>query len=163
MMRYGRALCLALALLLFAGTAAAASKPVIRADKTYYDVNSGLYVLSGNVFIQVGSRVITAGQAKVNLGSLEVWGSGGITLTQGDIRLAAENVHVLGPQNRALIDGGVVFCRDGLNIRAERADFDWKNKLATFTGNVKVLQQDSAWQAASVTYNVVTSEVAAAF
>lgn len=86
--------------------AAAPTKPVIKADKTYYDINTGLYVLSGNVYIQVRDQIITAGQAKVSLSSLEVWGTGGITLTQGDIYLEADNVHVFDAQNKALIEGG---------------------------------------------------------
>lgn len=162
-MRYRQILCLLLIFLMFAGTAAAAPKPVIRADKTYYDVNTGLYVLNGNVFIQVRDRIITAGQAKVSLGSLEVWGAGGITLAQGDIYLTADSVHVLGTQNKALLDGGVTFTRTGLAIAAERADFDWKSKVGVFRGNVRITQDDGSWQASAVTYNVATAEVAASF
>lgn len=63
-------------LILFYGIActapAAAAKPVITADTTYYDTDSGLYILKGHVRVEVGNRIITAGQAKVSLGSLEV-------------------------------------------------------------------------------------------
>lgn len=152
--------CLLLVIFAFYGVAVAApSRLVIKADKTYYDVNTGLYVLNGNVFIQVRDRIITAGQAKVSLGSLEVWGSGGITLTQGDIALAADSVHVFGSQNKALIEGGVTFKRTDLAIVAERAEFDWKTKLGVFQGNVKVTQKDDSWQASSVIYNVLTAEI----
>lgn len=77
------------------------AKPVINANTTYYDVDSGLYVLKGNVYVGVGDRVITAGQAKVSMSSLEVWGSDGITLTQGNISLSAYSIHVYGAQQGA--------------------------------------------------------------
>lgn len=143
--------------------AAAPTKPVIKADKTYYDINTGLYVLRGNVYIQVRDRIITAEQAKVSLSSLEVWGMGGITLTQGDIYLEADSVHVFGSQNKAVIEGDLTFRRTGLTVIADRVEFDWKTKLCVFNGNVTVTQNESTWQAISVTYNVATGEFISTF
>lgn len=143
--------------------AAAPAKPVIKADKTYYDINTGLYVLSGNVYIQVRDRIITAGQAKVSLSSLEVWGTGGITLTQDDITLNADSVHVYGSQSKAVLEGGLAFRRTDLTVIADRAVFDWTTKLGTFSGNVRVSQKENTWQTAAVTYNVATGELAAGF
>ncbi|MBP2659902.1 MAG: OstA family protein, partial [Firmicutes bacterium] len=87
-------------MLLFTATTLAA-KPTITADQQYFDINTGLYVLNGNVYIQVKNRVITADQAKVNMGSLEVWGSGNITVKQDDILFTADSVYVYGAQDRA--------------------------------------------------------------
>lgn len=149
-----------LALLLLAGTAwAAPAKPVIKADKTYFDVNTGLYVLRGNVYIGVGNRVITAGMARVSVSSLEVWGTGGITVTQGDIYFTGQDVYVFGMQDQAKIDGGVSFNRTGLTITADRAEFNWRSKLGVFSGNVKVTQNDTTWTADRVTYNIETNEI----
>lgn len=153
-------LCLALLLSTFtvlAGTVSA--KPIIKADKTYYDVDTGVYILSGNVYVGVGDRIITAGQAKASLGSMEVWGSNGITLSQGDIYLKADSVYVIGSQNKAVIEGSVTFARSNLTVVADKAEFDWKTKLGVFSGNVQVHQAERGWQGAYATYNAVTGEL----
>ncbi|HMM20220.1 MAG TPA: LptA/OstA family protein [Selenomonadales bacterium] len=139
---------------LLAGPAEAGSMPVVTADKTYFDVKSGLHILEGNVRIEIRNRVITAGQAKVSMGSFEVWGSGGVTVTQGDIFFSGDSVYVYGHQDRADIDGGVYFKRTGLEISADRVQFNWRSKLATFNGNVHVNQNGNTWTADSLTYNV---------
>ncbi|MDT8901930.1 LptA/OstA family protein [Anaeroselena agilis] len=149
-----------LALLLLTGIACASpSKPVIKADKTYFDVNTGLYVLKGNVYIEVKDRIITAGMARVSIASLEVWGTGGVTVTQGDIYFSGQDVYVFGLQDRAKIDGGVTFKRTGLSITADRVEFNWRSKIGVFSGNVGVTQNDATWTADRVTYNVETNAI----
>jgi lipopolysaccharide assembly outer membrane protein LptD (OstA) len=144
---------LLLLLLLLTGTAFAA-KPTITADRTYFDVSSGLYILKGNVYIEVKNRVITAGEARVNLATLEVWGSGGVTVKQDDIYFTGGDVYVYGTKNRAKIDGGVQFSRTGLAITADTVDFSWDNRIAQFNGNVNVTQGYNAWTSDSISYNV---------
>lgn len=136
-----------------------AAKPVITADTTYYDANTGLYVLKGHVHIKVGSRVITAGQAKVSLGSLEIWGLDGITLTQDNIQLTAGSVHIYGTRSKAMLSGGVTLSQPHITITADAAEFNWRTKLAPFTGNVHITQGDDTWSAASITYNIKTGEL----
>ncbi|MDR3592426.1 MAG: LptA/OstA family protein [Negativicutes bacterium] len=148
-----------LALLVLSSTTFAASKPVIRADKTYFDINTGLYVLKGNVYIEVRNRIITADMAKVSVGSLEVWGSGGVVVTQDDITFTGDSVYVYGSQDKAQIDGGVTFTRTGLSITADRAEFNWRSKLGVFSGNVKITQDGNARTADTVTYNVDTNSI----
>ncbi|BBB92202.1 MAG TPA: LptA/OstA family protein [Methylomusa anaerophila] len=155
-----RKVFVALVLFLFTFTSIAAvalAKPIIKADTTYYDINTGLYVLKGNVYVEVKDRIITAGVARVSMGSLEVWGSEGITLTQGGISLVADRVHVYGTENRAVIDGNVNFKQTDLTIVADKADFDWRTKLGVFSGNVQITQGNSSWSADSATYNVETN------
>lgn len=141
-----------LILMLFTGLAAA--KPLVTADSTYFDFNTGLYVLKGNVRIEVKDRVITAGQAKVSPSSLEVWGSGGITVTQGDIHFTGDSVYVYGTKDKAKIDGGVNLSRNGLSITADTVEFNWRTKVAVFNGNVKITQNGNNWSANSASYNV---------
>lgn len=152
-MRYKILLSTLLVLFLLTGISAAA-KPSITADRTYFDINTGLYVLNGNVNIVVGSRVITAGQAKVNPATLEVWATGGISVTQEDIYFTGNSVYVYGTKDKATIDGGVNFSRDGLSITADNAEFNWRNKIAVFNGNVRVNQNGTNWSADSASYNV---------
>jgi lipopolysaccharide export system protein LptA len=159
-MKYRVVLCLVTVFFIFAVTAVTSfAAPVIKADKTYYDVNTGLYMLNGNVYVEVKDRIVTAGQAKVSLSTLEVWGTGGITLTEGDIYLTADSVYVAGFQNKSIIDGNVTFKRNGLVITADKGEFNWKTKLGNFSGNVKVVQGDNAWSGSAVTYNVETNDL----
>jgi lipopolysaccharide export system protein LptA len=136
---------------------ALAAKPVITADQQYLDVNTGLYVLNGNVYIEVKNRIITAGQAKVNMTSLEVWGTGGITVTQDDISFTGDSVYVYGAQDKAKIDGNVTFARTGLKILADKVDFNWRSKVASFSGNVQITQDGNCWTADSISYNVTSN------
>lgn len=159
-MKHKVLLSLILLVLVFSGmTTIVAAKPVIKADTTYYDINTGLYMLKGNVRIEVANRIITAGQAKVSLDSLEVWGSDGITLTQDNIYLTASSVHVYGTQKKAVLDGGVTFKQSNLTIVADTADFNWRTKLGSFSGNVQITQDDHTWTSDAVTYNIETNSL----
>lgn len=145
--------------LLVCSTGTVAAKPIITADTTYYDADTGLYLLKGNVRVEVGSRIITAGQAKVSLSSMEVWGSDGITLTQNTIYLTAGSVYVYGTQHKAVLSGGVTLSQPDITITADTADYNWRTKLGTFTGNVQVTQGTDTWSADSVTYNTKTGSL----
>lgn len=145
-----------LVMLLFT-TSTLAAKPIITADQQYFDVNTGLYVLNGNVYIEVKNRIITANQAKVNMASLEVWGSGGITVTQDDISFTADNVYVYGTQDRATVDGNVNFSRTNLNVTSNQVDYNWRDKTATFKGNVQVTQNGNSFSTESIKYNIPTN------
>ncbi len=157
-MRSRLILFLAAALLCFGVAATAhAAKPVVKADSTTFDFARGMYVLKGNVTVEVGSRVITAGEARVKVVTLEVWGEGGITLKQDETYFTGDNVYVNGPQNSATIKGGVTFRRGGINITADEADFNWQTKQGTFRNNVRI--DDNGQQIATdwLAYNVATN------
>ena len=147
-----------LVILLFTATALAA-KPIIKADQQYFDINTGLYMLSGNVYIEVKNRIITAGQAKVNIASLEVWGSDGITMHQDDIYFTGDSVYVYGSQNRAAIEGNINFSRTNIKITADRVNYNWRDKNAVFSGNVHVVQNDNSFTADTITYNIVADTI----
>lgn len=156
-MKFRITLVAAFILLLLSSTALA--KPIINADNTYFDFNTGLYVLEGNVYIEANHRVITAGKAKVNVAAFEVWGSGGVTVTQGDIYFTGDSVYVYGNQHYAKIDGGVKFTRTNTSISADRVEYNWGNRIAVFNGNVQVTQNGNTYQADSVNYNVDTDTI----
>jgi lipopolysaccharide assembly outer membrane protein LptD (OstA) len=140
--------------LLFTSTVFAAM-PTIRADHQYFDITSGLQVLSGNVYIEHKNRVVTAGEARTNY--VEVWASGGVTFTQDDIYFTGSTVYVSFPKNLAQISGGISFSRSGLQITANQVDFNWKTKVADFSGNVQVTQDGNSWSADTASYNVITN------
>jgi lipopolysaccharide assembly outer membrane protein LptD (OstA) len=134
-----------------------AAKPVIKADNTSFDFARGMYVLKGNVSVEVNNRLITAGEARVKVLSLEVWGEGGITLTQDDIYFTGDNVYVNGPQNSAAIKGGVTFRRGGVYITADEADFNWQTKQGVFRNNVQIDDNGQQITTDMLTYNVATN------
>jgi lipopolysaccharide export system protein LptA len=131
-----------------------AALPLITADKQYFDADSGLHILSGNVHIESNGRIITAGEAKTNL--VEIWGSGGITFTQNDLYFTGNTVYVYFPSHEAQIRDGVGLSCDGLKITADKVDYNWDTKIATFNGNVSVQQNGDSWTADSASYNVIT-------
>lgn len=136
---------------------AADTKPVIKADKSYYDINSGLYILNGNVYIEIRNQKITAGQAKASLSTMEIWGNGGVTFTQDDMYLTAGNVRVISAQSRALIEGSVNFSRGDLTIMADRAELNWDKKLARFEGNIKLTKGGKVDTTEILIYNIETN------
>lgn len=153
-----RALVLSLLImLLVTSTALAAPKPVIKADSTNFDITTGQYVLKGNVTVQVNNRLITAGEAKVSIWSMEVWGTGGVTLTQDDIYFSGDTIYVNGGQNTARVNGNVTFKRNELAITADAAEYNWRTKQGVFNGNVTINQGDNTWTTESAAYNVETN------
>lgn len=148
-----------LAILICTATALAGKAPIIKADQQYLDINTGCYMLNGNVYIETNNRIITAGQAKVSMASLEVWGSGGITVTQDDIYFTGDNVYVYGSQNRASIEGNIKFSRPNIKITASQVNYSWQDKIAVFTGNVQVTQNDHSYTVDSLKYNLTTNEI----
>ncbi len=145
--------------LLFSTNISYAAKPIIKSDKQYLDFKTGLYVLKGHVYIEVKDRIITADQARVDMLSMEVWGTGGITLKQNDIFFNGQSVYVYGKKHIAKIDGGVHLSRPLIDITADKVNFNWKNKIATFTGNVKVTKDNHTLTADLLKYNVVTDTI----
>jgi len=145
------ALCVALA------APAEAARPIIKSDTSYFDFVRGLYVLKGNVAVETNNRLITAGEARVNLVSLEVWGTGGITLTQDDIRFSGDSVYVDGTRQKAAISGGVTFRRGTLAITADEADYDWRSKQGIFRNNVRIDDNGEITTAGRGAYSIATN------
>lgn len=157
-MKY-RIAVLLFAAVIFLGLAAPvqAARPVIKSDNSYFDFARGVYVLKGNVSVEVSNRLITAGEAKVSVVSLEVWGTGGITLAQGDIHFSGDSVYVHGSQHNAAINGDVNFQRGGLAITADEAEYNWQTKLGTFRNNVRIDDNGEIIVADHVVYNIATN------
>ena len=147
-----------LGVLLFSATALAA-RPIIRADHRHFDIHTGLYMLNGNVYLEVKNRIITAGEAKVNMASLEVWGSGGITVTQDDINFTGDSIYVHGSSDQATIEGNINFSRTNIKITADRVEYNWRDKNAVFSGNVQITQDDNSFSADSIKYNIETNTI----
>jgi lipopolysaccharide assembly outer membrane protein LptD (OstA) len=147
-----------LALLLLITTPVLA-KPIITSDTNYFDINTGQYVLKGNVYIETGSRIITAGQARVDMTSLEVWAQDGVTVRQDTLTFHGQSVYVAGADKTANITGGVDLSRDGLAITANSVKYNWDTKIATFSGNVNVNNNGNSYTADSVSYDMANNKI----
>ncbi len=131
-----------------------AGRPSVTADESYFDPDVGQYILTGNVRIEIGSRLITASAARFSPVTMEVWGDNGAELYQGDIYFSGGSIYVNGPQRTAYISGGTYFKRDGLAISSDSASFNWSTKLAAFDGNVVINQNGNEWYTGYQEYNV---------
>ena len=160
MKQYRIALVVALVLLSFASTSfAAVNNKYFRADKQYFDIETGQYVISGNIVINVENGFIAGEKAQVKLSTLEFWGTGGWLLKQYDVTFKGESAYVVFGKDIAMIEGGADFQRTDLQITSDKVDYNWKSKIAVFKGNVKVIQPGLATVSSdSVKYNVETKE-----
>lgn len=140
-------------------TTSAFAKPIITSDTNYFDINTGQYVLKGNVYIETGSRVITAGQAKVDLTSMEVWAQDGVTVRQDDLTFHGQNVYVAGADKTATITGGVDLSRDNLSITADSVQYNWSTKIAEFNGNVNVNNNGNSYTSSCVSYDMLNNKI----
>ena len=149
-----------LVLLAFASTSfAAVNNKYFRADKQYFDIETGQYVISGNIVINVDNGIISGEKAQVKLSTLEFWGTGGWLLKQYDVTFKGESAYVVFGKDIAMIEGGADFQRTGLQITSDKVDYNWKSKVAVFKGNVKVIQPGLAVVSSdSIKYNVETKE-----
>lgn len=143
---------------LFMVSAVGMAKPVITSDSSYFDVNTGCYVLNGHVYIETGSRIITADSAQVNITSMEVWGQGNITVKQDEIYFTGSEVYVCGANKTASIGGGVELSRNALDIAADSVFYNWETKRAVFK-NAAVTQNGTTYHADTVNYNMITNEI----
>lgn len=134
-----------------------AGKPIIKADKSRYDFEKGLYELTGNVYIEFRNQKITAGQAKASLATMEIWGGGGVTFALDDMFVSADSVRVISVQSRALITGNVNFTRGDLAIAADRVELNWDKQQARFDGNVRLNKGAETRTADSLVYNIETN------
>ncbi|MBP2627707.1 MAG: lptD 1 [Firmicutes bacterium] len=146
--------CIFLIVTILLTNVAFAAMALITADKQYFDIDSGLHILRGNVHIEHNGRIITAGEVKTNL--VEIWGSGGVTFTQGDLYFTGNTVYLFFPSHQAQIRDTVSLSCEGLKITAAKVDFNWDTKIAKFSGNVSIVQNGDSWTADNVNYNVIT-------
>jgi lipopolysaccharide export system protein LptA len=147
-------------LLLFTSTSyAAVNNKYFRADKQYFDVETGQYVISGNIVINLDNGFIAGDKAQVKLSTLEFWGTGGWMLKQYDVTFRGESAYVVFGKDVAMIEGGADFQRSDLQITSDKVDYNWKTKIAVFKGNVKIIQPGLAPVGSDlVKYNVATKE-----
>lgn len=150
-------LLLIIALVVFIPSFCLAAEPVIKSDTRTFNPLTGIYDLQGNVYVQIPANdsmlTITGDQTMVSLYKLEVHGQGNITLVYDDLKFHCDKVDVYNKNRTAYVTGNCNFVNGAVSINADSGSFNWKTKLASFEGNVKV---NGVPQKEAITYNVIT-------
>ena len=130
-----------------------AAEPTVTSDVRTFNPFTGVYNLKGNVHVDLGERVIDADAAQVFMYKMEVYGQGNIHLfdKKDHISFYCDKVEVFGNKRTAYVVGNMCFKQDDLTILADKGSFNWKTKLAVFSGNVKVNGESKP---TDITYNV---------
>lgn len=159
MKRFGLACLVVLVLISMVSVGSAEVKhKYFRADKQVYDVENDVYLVSGNIVIPVDNGSISGDKAKVKLSTMEFWGTGGWILKQFDVTFKGASAYVMFNKDAVQVEGGCDFQRPGLQIVSEKADYNWKTKVASFIGNLKITEEGRTWTAETVRYNVETKQ-----
>jgi len=133
--------------------------PDIKYNKQHFDPIRGIYNLEGDVSVTVGSRVISADKAQVEMYSIEVHAQGNIHLQQDDIAFYGDTVDVYGSRKTAEVNGNLSFTQGDTAITSDSGIFNWETKNAVFNGNVNVTTPTGNMKANKIVYNIVTHEI----
>ena len=133
--------------------------PDIKYNKQHFDPIRGIYYLEGNVSVAVGSRVISADKAQVEMYSIEVHAQGDIHLQQDDIDFYGDKVDVYGSSKTAEITGNLDFTQGNISITSNSGTYNWGTKNAVFLGNVQVNTPTGNIKADKIVYNIISHTI----
>lgn len=93
--------------------------------------------------------------------------TGNATITQGTLRIVAERavvVQAAGKPSRAQFSGGVTLQQemddgDKIDARSANVDYDMRNEVIVFTGNVTITQNRGSLSGERVVYNLKTGQL----
>lgn len=93
--------------------------------------------------------------------------TGNATITQGTLRIVAEKavvVQAAGKPSRAQFSGGVTLQQemddgDRIDARSANVDYDMRNEVIVFTGNVTITQNRGSLVGERVVYNLKTGQL----
>ena len=133
----------------------------VTSDSKYFDISSGCFVLEGNVVVKTDTRTIGADKARVNLMTKEVWADGNVYVdeTQDNIKFTGGSVYASDETKTAVIKGNAVFERPSINIQSEKCSFNWRTKIAEFSGLVEVRKDGKVEVYDNLLYNVVEDKI----
>lgn len=120
-----------------------ADMPKIEAGESYFDVFKGYYVLKDNVHVEINNHghqaIITADSAKVNVMSQKCWAEGNVNLKHDNENFSCDNAYLQWQTKTAEVVGNVNFnSKKVLTVTANKAIFNWGDKIVDFYDNVKV-------------------------
>jgi lipopolysaccharide export system protein LptA len=93
--------------------------------------------------------------------------SGNATITQGTLRIVADKavvVQVAGKPSRAQFSGGVTLQQemddgDKIDARSANVEYDMRNEVIVFTGDVTITQNRGSLSGERVVYNLKTGQL----
>lgn len=133
----------------------------VTSDSKYFDISSGCFVLEGNVLVKTDTRTIGADKARVNLMTKEVWANGNVYVDelQDNIKFTGGSVYASDETKTAVIKGNAILERPTINIQSEKCSFNWRTKIAEFSGLVEVRKDGKVEVYDNLIYNVVEDKI----
>ncbi|WP_302486709.1 LptA/OstA family protein [uncultured Megamonas sp.] len=133
----------------------------VTSDSKYFDISSGCFVLEGNVLVKTDTRTIGADKARVNLMTKEVWANGNVYVEepQEEIKFKGGSVYASDEMKTAVIKGDALLERPGISIQAEKCSFNWRTKIAEFSGLVEVHQDGKIEIYDVIHYDVINNKI----
>lgn len=133
----------------------------VTSDSKYFDISSGCFVLEGNVLVKTDTRTIGADKARVNLVTKEVWANGNVYVEepQEEIKFKGGSVYASDELKTAIIKGDAILERPDITIQAEKCSFNWRTKIAEFSGLVKVHQDGKTNVYDVIQYDVINNKI----
>ena len=119
-----------------------AKEPVISSDSKTFNPLTGVYELTGHVYVELESQgqpiIIKGDHAKVMVYNLEVHADKNISLTFGKLNFLCDNVDVYIGDKTAFVNGNCKFKDDRITSTSNKGSYNWQSKLAVFSGDVKL-------------------------
>ena len=145
-------------------------------SRTPADLAAAVLALSAAAFTAgAGARTtdrnqpmdIDAASSTCSLGANDSCTLTDATITQGSLRIVAEKAvvtQVAGKPSRAQFSGGVRLQQemddgDHIDARSNNVDYDMRNEVIVFTGNVSIAQQRGSLSGERVVYNLRTGQL----
>lgn len=121
----------------------------------------GCFVLEGNVLVKTDTRTIGADKARVNLVTKEVWANGNVYVEepQEEIKFKGGSVYASDELKTAIIKGDAILERPDITIQAEKCSFNWRTKIAEFSGLVEVRQDGKTNVYDVIQYDVINNKI----
>lgn len=148
-------------MLIFSFMGVSSASVSVTSDSKYFDIASGCFVLEGNVLVKTDTRTIGADKARVNLMTKEVWADGNVYVDeiQDNIKFTGGSVYASDETKTAVIKGNAIFERPTINIQSEKCSFNWRTKIAEFSGLVEVRKDGKVEVYDNLLYNVVEDKI----
>ena len=133
----------------------------VTSDSKYFDISSGCFVLEGNVLVKSDTRTIGADKARVNLVTKEVWANGNVYVEepQEEIKFKGGSVYASDELKTAIIKVYAILERPDITIQAEKCSFNWRTKIAEFSGLVEVNQDGKTNVYDVIQYDVINNKI----
>jgi len=135
-------------------------QPVVSADHSNYNEDSGLYELSGNVRIKCQNLLITAASAKINASTMQIWADGTAAITEGELHFTGDALYAELTENTTWFFGTRCGCeRPGLAIHGDNMRYNWQTHIVVFDGHVLWVQNGKNHTFSHLEYDLIKNDI----